>query len=114
MATAERVLLEPAVQHIGVHSMGAGYRSNGCLRHLAGGDQFGLELACAEVRCVRRVAWLEDSESLSMVSTICCVHTILRNNRRPFKTGLPRAYIQIASLSLFLCLHKSKSPPAQI
>ena len=92
MAAAERVLFEPAVQHIGVHPMGAGYRSNGCLRHLAGGDQFGLELACAEVRCVRRVAWLEDSESLSMVSTICCVHTILRNNRRPFKTGLPRAY----------------------
>ncbi len=34
MATAERVLLEPAVQHIGVHPMGAGYRSNGCPRHL--------------------------------------------------------------------------------
>ena len=29
-----------------------------------------------------------------------CVHTILRNNRRPFKMGLPRAYCQVPGASI--------------
>ncbi len=46
IAAAEGMLLEPAVQHIGVHPMGAGHRGNRCPRHLAGGHQFCFELAC--------------------------------------------------------------------
>jgi hypothetical protein len=46
MAAVESMLLEPAVLHVGVHRVGAGYRSNGCPRHLAGSHQFSLEFAC--------------------------------------------------------------------
>ena len=39
------MLLEPAVQHVGVHAVLQGYCGNGRVRLLAGHYQFGLELA---------------------------------------------------------------------
>lgn len=44
------------------------------------------------VRCVRRAGYLGVSDSLSMVCTICCVHTILRVGRAQFKMDSPDAY----------------------
>jgi hypothetical protein len=41
---------------------------------------------------VRRDEYLEISESLSIVSTFVCVHTILRDNQYQFNMGLLRAY----------------------
>ena len=44
------------------------------------------------VRWVRRVEYLVVSGSLSMVCTMGCVHTILRDGRDQFKMGSPGAY----------------------
>ena len=44
------------------------------------------------VLCVRRVGYLGVSDSLSMVCTICCVHTILREGGDRLKMGSPDAY----------------------
>ena len=35
-----------------------------------------------------------------MVSTICCVHTILRDGSLSFKMGLPGAYVPTAKIAL--------------
>ena len=44
------------------------------------------------VLCVRRVGYLGVSDSLSMVCTICYVHTILREGGDQLKMGSPDAY----------------------
>ena len=44
------------------------------------------------VLCGRRVGNLGVSDSLSMVCTICCVHTILREGGDRLKMGSPDAY----------------------
>ena len=54
------------------------------------------------VRCVRRAGYLGVSDSLSMVCTICCVHTILRVGRAQFKMDSPDAYVAISSAAASL------------
>ncbi len=58
---------------------------------------------------VRRTAYLEVSESLSVVCTISCVRTILRDNGQPFKMGLPEAYGANASANLYSPLNTCKA-----
>ena len=41
---------------------------------------------------MRRAEYLEISESLSIVSTVVCVHTILRDNSHQFNMGSLGAY----------------------
>ena len=49
------------------------------------------------VRWVRRFGYLEISDSLSMVCTICCVYTILREGGTQFKMGSPHAHLCLFS-----------------
>lgn len=53
-----RVLLEPAVQDIGVHPLAAGQCRDGGTRLLAGGHWFSLELSrVGSVGAASRVVW---------------------------------------------------------
>ena len=49
---------------------------------------------------MRRVAYLEVSESLSIVSTVGCMHTILRDDGQTLKMGSPDAYDQSTVLTI--------------
>lgn len=86
------VVLEPAVQHIGVHSMLQGQGCNRGAGLLAGGQQLGLELrgigaAGARHRVARRLRVFEHRVHGGFVDTI-----LLRGVGR-IKMGLPASYV---------------------
>ena len=55
MAPSAMVLIEPAVQHIGVHAMLVRQCSDGCARLVAGSHQLGLEGGCVSAMGASRL-----------------------------------------------------------
>ena len=88
---AQTMLLEPAMQHIGIHAVFTRRGGNRCAGLLARGDQFSLELwrigaARARHRITRGVRIVEHRVHG------CFVDAILLGGQRSLKMGLPAPY----------------------
>lgn len=89
--TALVVFLKPAVQHVGIHAVLQGKRSNGGTRAKAGCYQVNLELSA--VRAVRTAHRLRGNMRVFEHRVHASyVHTIISSQRGLFKMDSPDGY----------------------